>query len=1197
MSTAPETGQSKPAMPMGFGLQFESLYRSEGLARIDELFRQTLHQRSPALATRLAAARGAPDTLGHQAEAELLLELGPHLEAFVGELFLVNDALAALASEAKSMDPFFRVKWKFVRRQAVLQIPVQEALKLDGEALRARLISQFHSQPATVEAFEAQFVQCVSAWQKGATDSADAAQWLECARRYAAWAAQSEAGQLWHEEGRLFRFPVPRDPLGGPATGQTRRDFGVIRHLIRPGHERHRDGFNLTDAGGPRLAALDEAKYCLHCHQLGKDSCSKGLPLQNPSPNQIRPAQQSSAPAEQTRPFQHSSSGTLLAGCPLEQRISEFLQARTLGLPITALALITIENPLCAATGHRICNDCSNACIFQQQTPVDIPRAETRTLRDILELPWGFEIYSLLTRWNPLNLRRPLPRPASGYKVLVAGLGPAGFTLAHHLLQEGHEVFAIDGMKIEPLGDQLVPGPNASGFAPVLDADTLFEPLATRIPQGFGGVAEYGITARWDKNFLTIIRLLLERRHRYAYAAGVRLGGTLTMDDAFALGFDHVALATGAGAPTVPDWPGVMANGVRLASDFLMGLQSTGAALPDSIANLQLRMPVVVIGAGLTAIDTATEAAAYYIVQVERFLARQETLDAAHKTAPLEKPFDPQDQQIVDEFLAHGRAVRAEREAAALARRPPHFGALLQSWGGVSLAYRRTLLESPAWRLNPEEIEQAMAQGISILEDLIPLRIETDASGAAQAAIFTRRGPKSVVPADPADPAEVRLPARAVLIAAGTRPNTIAATEPGNSPLRLAGQWFVPTDTAGHDLDPLRIGLGNPKPAQAHVLAGQRADGRFVSFFGDLHPNWSGSVVKAMASALRGYPVIGAVMAQRPAARPISFNQFSRDLHDALSARVVRVDTLAPGIVELVVRAPMAARQFRPGQFFRLQNFSRTQPGPTMEPLAMTGAWVDAAAGLVGMVILETGGSANLCTHLRPGQTVLLMGPTGTPTEIPTGQTVVLVGGGLGNAVLFSIGAALRQAGSRVVYFAGYRRAQDRFRVPNIEAAADCVVWCCEEAPGFLPNRAQDRSFQGNVVAALLAYGAGELGPTPIALQTANRLLAIGSDRMMAAVARASEGALRPYLAASIELIGSINSPMQCMLKAVCGQCVQSLRDPKTGVRRTVFCCQQQDQRLDEVDFSALHQRLSQNRLQEWQAANWLETCVSESKV
>ena len=68
-----------------------------------------------------------------------------------------------------------------------------------------------------------------------------------------------------------------------------------------------------------------------------------------------------------------------------------------------------------AATGHRICNDCMKSCIYQKQEPVNIPQAETRTLKDVLELPWGFEIYSLLTRWNPLNLRRRIrrPRPAS----------------------------------------------------------------------------------------------------------------------------------------------------------------------------------------------------------------------------------------------------------------------------------------------------------------------------------------------------------------------------------------------------------------------------------------------------------------------------------------------------------------------------------------------------------------------------------------------------------------------------------------------------------------------------------------------------------------------------------------------------------------------------------------------------------------
>ena len=61
---------------------------------------------------------------------------------------------------------------------------------------------------------------------------------------------------------------------------------------------------------------------------------------------------------------------------------------------VTGMRCTAIDNPMCAGTGHRICNDCMKACIYQKQDPVDIPQVETRTLKDVLALPWGFEIYS-----------------------------------------------------------------------------------------------------------------------------------------------------------------------------------------------------------------------------------------------------------------------------------------------------------------------------------------------------------------------------------------------------------------------------------------------------------------------------------------------------------------------------------------------------------------------------------------------------------------------------------------------------------------------------------------------------------------------------------------------------------------------------------------------------------------------------------
>lgn len=1130
---------------LGFGFTFADIATRDGLIRLDRRFLEQLAAQEPDLHRRLLAARAAPDEVAGRVESDLAVALGPHLDGFVAELFGITAETEALAAETHRLDPVHACKRLFVQRQAVKKYA--DAAGLDGAALRVDLEARM-GEPLT----ETAFAHHVAQWE--ADPEA-----LDVAMRYAAWATLTDAGQACHRGGTLFHVPHRVDPQHLVPVQTIERDGVTMLRL--PEHDwRHRDGFALTDEGMSKQQALDQVNYCIWCHTQGKDSCSRGLK------------------DRKTGAFQKSPFGVTLAGCPLDEKISEMHTLRAQGSVLGAFAMIAIDNPMMAATGHRICNDCMKACIYQKQEAVDIPQAETSILKDVLALPWGFEIYALLTRWNPLDIRRPLPRPDSARKVLIVGLGPAGFTLAHHLMNDGHTVVAVDGLKIEPLTIDVA--------TPIRNVETLYENLDDRVMAGFGGVAEYGITVRWNKNYLKLVRLLLERRAEFAHFGGVRFGGgaTMSIDDAWAMGFDHIALCMGAGKPTVLDIPNGLARGVRQASDFLMALQLTGAAKKSSIANLQLRLPVVVIGGGLTAIDTATESLAYYVRQVEKFALRYKVLVSEKGEAAVRARWTPEEAGIADEYLTHAAALRAEREAAAKQGREPRLAVLLDSWGGATVAYRRRLVDSPSYTLNHEEVAKAMEEAVRFAEGLTPTAVETDDYGHASALTLKR-----------ADGSEVTLPARAILVAAGTQPNTVLARE--DHRIQLDGRYFQAVDEFGHKVEPVR---GLAKPEQAHVLMHRAENGRFISFFGDLHPSFFGNVVKAMGGAKRGYPVVSRALAALPASA-VSGAEIIAQARDTLLATVHAVNRLTPNIVEVVVRAPAAARSFKPGQFYRLQNYEvlaafDDEPGIgrtrlNMEGLAMTGAWTDPEAGLVGVIALEMGGSSDLCAMLTPGERVVLMGPTGTPTEIHADTTVALVGGGLGNAVLFSIGAATRVAGSKVIYFAGYKAVRDRYKVAEIERAADVIVWCCDEAPGFVPNpaRPQDRTFVGNIVQAMVAYGSGELGEQAVPLKDAAHMIVIGSDRMMQAVRAARHGVLEAYLKPCHHAIGSINSPMQCMMKEVCAQCLQPHTNPETGERTVVFSCFNQDQALDWVDFPALHERLMQQGTQEKLTAQWID--------
>jgi len=953
-------------------------------------------------------------------------------------------------------------------------------------------------------------------------------------------------------------------------------DFPELIKVPEKDH-RNRFGFRLTDQRMNKREIADEVDYCIYCHERGKDSCSKGY-------------------TDRSGEIKTNPLGIKLEGCPLCEKISEMHFVKKSGHPLASLALIMIDNPNVPGTGHRICNDCMKGCIFQTQEPVNIPQIETNVLTEIFKLPYGYEIYSLLSRWNPLNIKQPYALPYNGKNTMIVGMGPAGYTLAHYLLNDGFGVIGIDGLKIEKIHEKYTGTVNENGYTkfpePVKDYFTeICEELDKRVLQGFGGVSEYGITVRWDKNFLTAIYINLARREFFRLYDGVRFGGTLTIDDVWDYGIDHIAIATGAGKPTIIRMKNNLIRGIRKASDFLMTLQLTGASKKNNLANLQVQLPAIVIGGGLTAIDTSTELLAYYPVQVLKAYEKYIAIKENSGEEEFWKKLNEEESEIMKTFIEHGKEIRLLINKAEQDNSIPDTASLTKKWGGVKMVYRKGLEDSPAYRLNHEEIIEALKEGIEIVEHLSPVEAVSNKFCAVKEMVFQF---SDKVEDESKRNTLMTLKAKSVMVAAGTSPNIIYEKEyPGTFELDADNYFFksykLVTDNRGEKK------LIEVETDETGFFTSYEKDGKYITFYGDNHPVYAGNVVKAMASAKDGYEKVSElfeneikiIKENRETSEMLknNFQDLVTNLDTDLIATIEKVERLTPNIIEVVVKAPAASRKFKPGQFYRLQNYetgAENLDGSvlTTEGLAMTGAWTDNEKGLISVIILEMGVSSNLCSRFKKGEKVVLMGPTGTPTEINSGETVLLAGGGLGNAVLFSIAKGLKEKGNKVIYFAGYKNSQDVYKMDDVEAGTDQVIWSIDAGEEIIPRREQDLSFKGNIVEAMNAYSEGVLGNKLFDFGSIDRMIVIGSDRMMKAVKDSRKTIFKDVLKEHVA-IGSINSPMQCMMKEICAQCLQRQVDEVTGKESFIFSCFNQDQDLDNVDFDNLHQRLKTNSVLE----------------
>ena len=1009
-------------------VKFSSLNSLSGLKKLDESFlRYLLIHNSKLEEQTLFYREIGSSKLSEVAYSKFITELGPFLDDFIADLFHINSENLAQKKNYDTFDVIYEARRKFVQRYAIKKYSCQDIDELNFSEITRNL------KKIIGNITQNQLADSIVTWQ---LDLDKYQQELDVAAQYCAI--------MYYNNSSLELFDIPR-PVN--------EDNHIQVHRVEQLSQKIYIGFDYRDNLSEGKAAM-HAKYCIYCHKQKKDSCSKGF-------YHINPAKYPKKEKD---------------GCPLKQKISEMNFLKDMGLNIASLAAIVIDNPMVASTGHRICNDCMKTCIYQKQEPVNVPLIETNILEKVLELPWGTEIYLLLTKWNPLNIDTPLPKENSGYNILVTGLGPAGFALSHYLINEGHNVTAIDGLKISPL--------HFDTTKLIKDWNKVKIPLSKKSPQGFGGVAEYGITNRWDKNNLTLIRLILERRKSFKMHGGIRLGSNITINQAFKSGFDHISLCLGAGRPNFINKPGYFAKGIKSAADFLMNLQQGAPHLNDSNSNMQIRLPAVVIGCGLTAIDSAVELFHYYPEQVKKFTKKWLKIDRNNLS------LNEEEREVAEEYIKHAKLfTKAKSDKEKLE--------IMQKLGGVTICYRKNIKDSPAYKLNHEEIEHAIASGVKFIENVSPEEIDVDQYGSIN--ILHLSNTK-------------KIPSKTILIAIGTNSNK-----------------FI-------DIDGLDNSGSDIFKNKAHN----------ISYFGDCNQKYSGSVVKALASAKNGYKKISeSLLKNLPKSSEILSFDSSCIIHN--------ITRLSCNVTKMTVHSKICAINFRPGQFFRLQNKAKSL-SDTIEPIAVTSVEVDRIKGLLTFIIQDVGKSSSLALKLKEGEHVVLMGPTGSATKIRSNKNVLIIGGGIGNVLMLPIAKALQNNSCNISFVSGYKKHADLIYAEEIERVSDNVIRSFQ----------QDSNNPESIIDALNRAKVNGL------LDNIDHVYCNGSSSMMSVILDNKES-----LFPNVEITYSINSPMQCMMKGICGQCVQKTND-KNGY---VFSCECQDFNAESIDFQCLNNRLSQNSL------------------
>jgi NAD(P)H-flavin reductase len=281
----------------------------------------------------------------------------------------------------------------------------------------------------------------------------------------------------------------------------------------------------------------------------------------------------------------------------------------------------------------------------------------------------------------------------------------------------------------------------------------------------------------------------------------------------------------------------------------------------------------------------------------------------------------------------------------------------------------------------------------------------------------------------------------------------------------------------------------------------------------------------------------------------------------------------------------LLAWQTQIGQIFRLQNYEEfakkiADQKLLMEGIAITALSVNKDSGIITGIVVETGGSSSLIGNFKENEPCIFMGPSGKPTDIAINETVIMIGGGRGNQPLNALAEAFSANGCKVIFFAGYRQSEFIVNLNRMKnSCAELIIAIEEKIPA--QEISKNNFFQGNIIEAIKNY----FTKNPLKI---DRIFAIGNDNLMHEIARLRHDKIIQSFASAKYAIASLNAPMQCMMKGVCGKCLQK-KINQNGEEEYFYSCANQDQSMDELDFEHLHNRCEQNSLLEKTSKSWLQ--------